>query len=61
MVYMYMYVHVCMHACMTSPIPLDVLQWGNTPLHDAAGRGHLDVVKALVAKGADFNAKNDVG
>ena len=27
----------------------------------AAGRGHLDVVKALIALGADVNAKSDHG
>ena len=34
---------------------------GWTPLHLAAGRGHLEVVKYLVEKGADVNARNKYG
>ena len=30
---------------------------GFTPLHSACGRGHVDVVKALLDKGADVHAK----
>ena len=33
--------------------------YGNTPLHYAAVNGHLDIVKLLVAAGADPNLKND--
>ena len=29
-----------------------------TPLHYAAGNGHLEVVKELVSRGADIDAKN---
>ena len=32
-----------------------------TPLHEAASKGHLDVVKALLAKGAEVDAKNKYG
>lgn len=34
---------------------------GNTPLHWAAMNGHLEVVKALVAAGADARVKNERG
>ena len=32
-----------------------------TPLHMASGMGHLEVVKILLAHGADGNAKNALG
>lgn len=32
-----------------------------TPLHDAASGGHLDVVRLLVARGADTRARNSQG
>ena len=34
---------------------------GNTPLHKAAQKGHLEFIEFLVGKGADVNAKNDDG
>jgi ankyrin repeat protein len=34
---------------------------GSTPLHRAAGWGHKEIVELLLAKGADLNAKDDVG
>ncbi|CAK9253192.1 unnamed protein product, partial [Sphagnum jensenii] len=34
---------------------------GDTPLHRAAEKGHLDVVKYLVEKGADVKAANKYG
>lgn len=34
---------------------------GNTPLMFAVGRGHANVVKLLIEKGADVNAKNSQG
>ena len=37
------------------------MQDGQTPLHWASDKGHLDVVKALVASGADVTAKDNVG
>jgi hypothetical protein len=37
-----------------------VLQVGYTPLHFASVHGHLDVVEALLAKGADVEAKDNV-
>ena len=36
-------------------------EWGNTPLHWAALNGHLEVVKALSAAGADMKVKNKAG
>ena len=30
-------------------------------MHVAAERGHLDVVKYLVGRGADINIKDDIG
>ena len=37
------------------------LVYGNTALMKASYNGHLEVVKALVAAGADVNAKTNVG
>ena len=37
------------------------LVYGNTALMKASYNGHLEVVKALVAAGADVNAKDNVG
>jgi len=36
-------------------------QYGVTPLHDAAGKGHKEVAELLIAKGADVSAKNNRG
>ena len=35
-------------------------QGGSTPLHEAVYGGEVEVVKALIAKGADVNAKDKV-
>src|SRR4051794_28733461 len=35
-------------------------QFGETPLHDAARFGFLELVKLLIEKGANVNVKNDV-
>ena len=40
-----------------TPLPVRVLSSGRTPLHDAAQNGDVSEVKALLAKGADVNAK----
>ena len=37
-----------------------VPQLGTTPLHDAAGQGHPEVVKLLLEAGADITAKTEV-
>ena len=31
--------------------------WGCSPLHNAAGRGYLDIVQLLVEAGADINTR----
>ena len=36
------------------------LQDDDSPLHRAAYGGHTDIVKILIEKGADVNAKNKV-
>ena len=36
----------------------DMTGW--TPLHNAAGRGHMNIVTFLVSKGADVNARDKV-
>ena len=36
------------------------LQGHQTPLHCAAVGGHTDIVKILIEKGADVNAKDKV-
>jgi hypothetical protein len=41
---------------MSSPVPQD----GHTPLHRASFYGSLEVVEALLAKGADLEAKDNV-
>ena len=33
----------------------------STPLHDAAGAGHREIVALLISKGADLNARNKDG
>ena len=40
--------------------PLFALQYGRTPLHEAAGRGHAAVVGQLLAAGAAVDAKDEV-
>ena len=42
-------------------MPVRVLWGGNTPLHEAAIRGDISEVKALLAKGAEVDAKNKYG
>ena len=34
-------------------------KWNKTPLHEATWKGHIEVVKVLLAGGADGNAKNN--
>ena len=44
-----------------TPVPVRVLSSGYTDLHDAAFRGDVSKAKALLAKGAEVNAKTDLG
>lgn len=44
-----------------SPILAHANNEGNTALHWAALNGHLEAVKALVAKGADMGVRNKAG
>ena len=37
------------------------MRLGCTPLHAAAGRGHLDMVKLLVENGAEVNQQSQLG
>lgn len=50
-------------ALLSAPgIRLDVKnQEGYGPLHDAAINGHLEIAKALLARGADANARGAIG
>ena len=34
---------------------------GVTPLHNAVGKGHKEIVELLIAEGADLNAKSESG
>jgi ankyrin repeat protein len=36
-------------------------QFGNTPLHYAAGKGAIDVVQFLIEQGSDANTRNKQG
>jgi ankyrin repeat protein len=35
--------------------------YGNTPLHEAARQGNINIIMSLVAKGAEINAINNYG
>ena len=35
--------------------------WGNTPLHKASENGHVEVITALLAAGADKTMKDEDG
>jgi len=35
-------------------------QHGKTPLHEASGQGHVEVVRLLLQHGADANMKDEV-
>jgi ankyrin repeat protein len=35
--------------------------WNNTPLHYAAKKGHANIVRFLLEKGADIHARNRKG
>ena len=43
------------------PLPVRVLSDGDTPLHSAASNGEVSEVKALLAKGAEVDAKTKYG
>ena len=65
-IYVCMHLHMCthvLHAWMptcTQTMFTSFLQDGATPLHIAAAKCHLDVVKALVGAGANKEAANEV-
>jgi ankyrin repeat protein len=40
--------------------PVDALNGNTTPLHQAAWTGNVDTVRALIARGADVNARDAV-
>jgi hypothetical protein len=60
----YIYVCVCVLEGWRRDAPIAMFlpapQGGWTPLHRASQSGHLEVVEALLAKGADVEAKNNV-
>ena len=35
-------------------------RWGETPLHDASRNGHVEVITALLAGGADKTIKDNI-
>ena len=35
-------------------------QWGGTPLHIAAEKGHTEIASLLVGTGADIHSKDEV-
>jgi ankyrin repeat protein len=35
--------------------------WGETPLHFAADKGHKEIAELLIGAGTDVNAKNEDG
>ena len=45
---------------MLTPLCAPLRQYGNTPLHCAAARGHSECVKALLGADADKEAKSNV-
>ena len=50
-----------MHRLHKSNIKHLTLQFGNTPLHDAARKGHHEVCNVLLQAGADVHSRKDVG
>lgn len=54
--------HAVLHAPETIPLPasLHLVQQGLTSLHIAAFRGHLELVRLLLERGADIEAKSHV-
>jgi hypothetical protein len=64
---MHAFVRVCQRACIYADETLismlacvDGWQEGQTPLHYASQNGCLEMVEALLAKGADVEAKDKV-
>ena len=53
-------VHVLNISALSDTCTLLFPQYGNSPLHFAAGYGHLDTVKLFVLRGADLSLCNKV-
>ena len=59
--YIYIYIYVYIYILTLSFVFIAFMQMGNSPLHHAASRGHVDLVEFLLTKGANINMQNNVG
>ena len=51
--------HVCIYVIIIKAC-VCVLQYGKTPLHEAASRGYVDILETLVTAGATVDATSNV-